>query len=74
MAPFALFWFLFDTFMLSTIANVDDETGYFQLGMVGFFMLHMLPVWIYLGGIIVSIWRAKNTKYLITDKGIFIHA
>lgn len=74
MAPFAIIWFLFDAFMLSTISSVDDETGYFRLGMVGFFMLHMLPVWIYLGGIIFSIWKAKNTKYLITDKGIYVQA
>lgn len=30
-----------------------------------------MPVWIYIGGVITSVMRAKNTEYIITDKGIY---
>lgn len=38
---------------------------------IGFFILHMMPVWIYLGGVIFSFRKLKNTEYAITDKGIY---
>lgn len=33
-----------------------------------------MPVWIYLGGVITSALKAKNTEYLITDKGIYVQS
>lgn len=36
-----------------------------------FFLIHLMPVWIYLGGVITSVMRAKNTEYIITDKGVY---
>ena len=32
----------------------------------------MMPVWMYLGGIISSIRKYRNTEYVVTDRGIYI--
>jgi len=34
-------------------------------------LFHMMPVWIYIGGIIFVIRRYKHTEYIITDKGVY---
>ncbi len=40
--------------------------------MGGFFLLHLMPVWLYLAGVIFSVRRYHNTAFLITDRGIYI--
>jgi uncharacterized membrane protein YdbT with pleckstrin-like domain len=32
----------------------------------------LLPVWIYLGGVLLSIRKYKNTAYIVTDRAIYI--
>lgn len=73
MLPFALIWLIFDMVFigLSALSGGGIE-GSMALVMVPFFLLHLMPVWIYLGGVITSAMKAKNTEYLITDKGIYI--
>ena len=43
-----------------------------QSGPILFFAIHMLPVWIYLYGALLSGLRYKNTEYVITDKKIYV--
>ena len=68
--PFALIWFLFDTFAIGASLSMGGgkETGFIII----FMLFHMMPVWIYLIGILFSVRRYKNTEYVITDRGIYV--
>ena len=68
--PFALVWGLFDLFFIGAAFSSDnaDKAAVF---IVPFMMLHMMPVWIYLGGALLSFRRYRNTAYIVTDKAIY---
>ncbi len=73
MLPFALIWAGFDIFAMSGMFS----SGAAQSGNVGgfllvFFAFHLMPVWLYLGGVLLSLRRYRNTEYIITDRGIYI--
>lgn len=73
MLIFAFIWFMFDFMFISQIfssnlSELDSSVWMF----VGFFALHLMPVWIYLGGVIFSFRKLKNTEYAITDRGIYV--
>lgn len=77
MLPFALIWLIFDltiilTFLSSESNTADESSGMLNSELVVFFALHLMPVWIYIVGIITSGLKSKNTEYLITDRGIYI--
>lgn len=77
MLPFALIWLIFDltiilTFLSSKSNAADESSGMLNSELVLFFALHLMPVWIYIVGIITSGLKSKNTEYLITDRGIYI--
>ena len=69
--PFALIWGLIDFGIIGTTLFVsnDAEFGFF---IIPFMLLHLMPVWIYLGGIIFTIRRYKNTYYIVTDNAIYV--
>ena len=69
MLPIALLWGVMD---LSILGLSFGEEGAMGLIILAFMAVHMLPVWIYLGGIIMSCRKYRNTAYIITDKGIYI--
>ena len=68
--PFAALWGLFDMFFIGAAFSSDkaDEAAFF---IVPFMALHLMPVWIYLGGALLSFRRYRNTAYIVTDKGIY---
>ena len=68
--PFAVLWGLFDMFFIGAAFSSDkaDEAAFF---IVPFMALHLMPVWIYLGGALLSFRRYRNTAYIVTDKGIY---
>lgn len=71
MMPFALLWLAIDsTFIFTAIASGEISSMLFFI--VPFFALHLMPVWIWLGNVITSNRKWKNTKYYITDKRIII--
>ena len=75
--PFAFVWALFDGFFIGTIFFATNnapstETTPPLLLLVAFFALHLMPVWIYLGGVLFSYLKYKHTAFLVTDKGIYI--
>ena len=77
MFPFALIWLIFDlAFMIGALANISaeggDEASLAIIPVMIFLLLHMMPVWIYLGGLFLIRRRYKNSNYIITDKGIYI--
>ena len=57
--PVATIWLLIDAGFLSV------AMGSAQLFMIPFMLFHMMPVWIYLAGVIFSFKKYKNT-YLNT--------
>lgn len=71
MLPIALVWFLFESFFIGAFLS-GPEAGGMGLFFVGFFLFHLMPVWIYLGGVIFSIRRYRNTYYIVTDKAVYI--
>ena len=69
MMPLALIWLAFDSFFIAQMANVGGSMMLFT----GIFMLlHLMPVWIWLGNVITANRRWKNTVYYVTDKRILI--
>ncbi len=64
--PVAIVWLAFDSTILSASFG---STGLF---IVPFMLLHLTPVWIYLGGIIFMGLRYNNTYYVITDKAVYV--
>ncbi|MBR3508103.1 MAG: PH domain-containing protein [Lachnospiraceae bacterium] len=73
--PFALFWAAIDLTIIGTLffskvhfENVTSETAIILI----FFLVHMMPVWIYLIGIFRSIRSHRNVEYIVTDRAIYI--
>ena len=69
--PFALIWAIFDLGVMGGAMFQTNEGG-FLLFIIPFMLLHMMPVWIYLGGAIFTIRRHRNTYYIVTDRAIYI--
>ncbi|MCM1181964.1 MAG: PH domain-containing protein [Roseburia sp.] len=69
--PFALIWALVDFGVIvgMGLGGILSEVSFF---VVPFLLLHLMPVWIYLGGIFLSVRKYKNTEYIITDRGIYV--
>ena len=78
MLPFAALWGIIDFGILYTAAassNHFSSSGKDKgiLGfMIPFIFLHLMPVWLYLGGVMTSSMRAKNTRYCVTDQAVYI--
>ena len=67
--PFALLWAIIDFTMIGGfLVTGDDE---FKLFIIPFFLLHLMPVWIYLGGVLLTFRRYRNTYYIVTDNGVY---
>lgn len=64
--PVATIWLLIDAGFLSV------AMGSAQLFMIPFMLFHMMPVWIYLAGVIFSFKKYKNTYYIVTDHAVYI--
>ena len=43
-----------------------------ELFIIPFMMLHLMPVWIYLAGIIFTARKYRNTYYIVTDRSLYI--
>lgn len=73
MLPFALMWGTFDLIIMfgGTIAADAKEQSGFIFIVLPFILLHMMPVWIYIGGVFCASIKAKNTRYLLTDRALY---
>ena len=68
--PFALLWAFIDFAMLgATLQQASNEQN--AIIVIPFLILHMMPVWIYLGGVALTFSRYRNTYYIVTDKAIY---
>lgn len=71
--PFALIWALVDLGVLGvSVWQARNDGDNILMFVVPFLLLHMMPVWIYIGGVFFSFKKYKNTSYIITNKGIYI--
>lgn len=71
--PFALVWAAFDSiFIAASFSEGFSEDGGMMAFILIFMLFHLMPVWIYLGGVIFSGIKYKNTEYVITDRGIYV--
>ena len=64
--PVAIIWAVIDLGFLGL------ATGGFQPILTPFLLFHMMPVWIYLSGVVFSFRKYKNTYYIVTDHGVYI--
>ena len=68
--PFALLWGILDISIVGGVFKFGSGNMLFFF--IPFILLHMMPVWIYLGGILFTARRYKNTAYIVTDRAIYI--
>ena len=69
--PFALLWAIVDLGILGSAFFAQDSSN-MLIFLIPFMLLHLMPVWIYLGGILFTVRRYKNTAYIVTDRAIYI--
>lgn len=74
----AIIWGLIDFAFIGAAFSTNTHeiakemhNSHFFTFMIGFFSLHLMPVWIYLFGAVSSFLRYKHTEYVITDKGVY---
>ena len=69
--PVAIIWLAFDGFFISTVFATGAEMPQGMIWfMVGFFALHLLPVWKAVGTFVKKSLEHKNVVYAITDKRV----
>lgn len=64
--PIAIIWAVID------LGFLGFATGGFPSFMTPFILFHMMPVWIYLSGVIFSFRKYKNTYYIVTDHAVYV--
>ena len=64
--PVAIIWAVID------LGILGFATQGFSSIMTPFMLFHMMPVWIYLFGVIFSFKRYKNTYYIVTDHAVYV--
>lgn len=74
--PLALLWFSIDAVFIVTMFTTGavEEAPWMIAFMVGFFALHLLPVWLYIANLIKKLAGYKNIEYVFTDKRIIIRS
>lgn len=71
---FALIWLAFDLFFIigassQTGSGMPSEIAWF---LIPFFLFHLMPVWIAIGGVIYRLINWKHINYVITEKRVYI--
>lgn len=67
MLPIAILWLCFDSTLL--IEAFQGDGPWF---LIPFMLVHLFPVWIWLGSMITAGKRWKNTNYYVTNRRIII--
>ena len=67
--PFAWVWGIIEFGVIGfSMSSKEEGIAFF---MIPFMLLHLMPVWIYLGGVLLTFRRYRNTFYIVTDKAIY---
>ena len=69
--PFALIWAIIDFGIIGGVVLAEKAENILFF-IIPFMLFHLMPVWIYLGGILFTAKRYKNTAYVVTDKAIYV--
>ena len=70
--PIAILWAILDFAIIGVSLGVAEEDNSFAVFMIPFFLFHLMPVWLYIGGALLSFRRYKNTYYIVTDNAVYI--
>ena len=71
--PIAIVWALFDSYGIAFVVNAMSEApAIISILPLVFILFHMMPVWIYLAGILFVFRRYQHTEYIVTDKGVYV--
>ena len=77
MLPIAVIWMIFDGtfifFLATAMANGDIPLAILAF-IIPFFLLHLMPVWIWIGKTVKAVREVRNLEYAITDKRIIIRS
>lgn len=71
MMPFAIIWAIIDFGILGGALFSAAGEG-FMYFIIPFMLIHLMPVWIYLAGVIFTLRKYKNTYYIVTDNAIYV--
>ncbi len=75
MLPFALIWILFDGFMIYMMVSNDIFSHvpvFVTVFIVLFFLIHLMPFWMWLVNTLTAWAQYKNIEYVLTNKRIII--
>jgi len=74
--PIALLWGAFDAFFIVMMiqSGLLEENPIFLIGIIIFFALHLLPLWMYIVSVVKNIAGFKNIEYVFTNKRIIIRS
>lgn len=64
--PVAIIWALFD------VGFMREAMWEMPTFIIPFMLLHLMPVWMYLGGVIFSFVKYKNTYYIVTNHAVYV--
>lgn len=67
---FAILWLAADAFFIFIYLS-NREFNFEALFIVPFFLIHLMPVWLYIGRVIFAYAKWNKTEYLVTDKAIY---
>lgn len=68
--PIAIFWGLIDFTILGVVLSQGDLPAFMYLFLLGFFAIHLMPVWIWLGSVLKAAKEMNSIQYMITNKRI----
>ena len=69
--PIAIIWLCFDGFALSMITRTDMPVG-LRIGIIFFFAVHLLPVWLWVFSIVKAVRNHKRIEYALTNERIIV--
>ena len=69
--PIALIWLCFDGFAISMIVKTDLPTGA-RIGILFFFAVHLLPVWMWVASLVKALRTHKYIEYGMTNERIIV--
>lgn len=75
--PLVLVWAGFDTFFILMMirSGFFNEASFLVIGLIiGFFALHLIPVWLFIANLVKRIGGYKNVEYVFTDKRIILRS
>lgn len=69
----ALLWGAIDFGFIAAISHTQNNIPSNMWGVfIAFFAIHLMPVWIYLFGVLFSVLRHKNTSFAITEQAVYL--